>query len=170
MTRWRSHGTAPHNGLHGQRVRPARRIGLIAGTAILLLLLACAIVPEWIAPYDPLKFDYRATCCNRRVGASVRHRQFRPRHPEPGDLGHRAIDLQIALFGTLFPAVFGTFVVAWSVISAAWPMRCSAGWWTCSITIPFLVLVIAIVAVLGPGLINMYIAGSAGGLDVLWRG
>ena len=44
---------------------------------------------------------------------------------------------------------------------AAWPTRCSAASWTCSITIPFLVLVIAIVAVLGPGLINMYIAISA---------
>ena len=36
--------------------------------------------------------------------------------------------------------------------------RCSAGSSTLVITFPFLVLVIAIVAVLGPGLCNMYIA------------
>ena len=77
------------------------------------------------------------------------------------------IDLQIALFATLVPArvrhpdrradrlfrrladaVFRRLV---DVV----------------ITIPFIVLVIAIVAVLGPGLVNMYIAISAVGLDRL---
>jgi ABC-type dipeptide/oligopeptide/nickel transport system permease subunit len=31
-----------------------------AGAAILLLFLVCAVAPGWIAPYDPLAFDYRA--------------------------------------------------------------------------------------------------------------
>ena len=34
--------------------------GLIAGTAILLALIACALVPDWIAPYPPAAFAYRA--------------------------------------------------------------------------------------------------------------
>ena len=71
--------------------------------------------------------------------------------------------MQIALFATLFPAVFGTFV------------GCLVGYFggladalfrrlvNLIVTIPFLVLVIAIVAVLGPGLINMYIAVSSVG-------
>ena len=129
---------------------------------IVLLLLVCAIVPQWIAPYDPLKFDYRATL---RAPSWA--------HPFGTDNFGRdilsrviwatRIDMQIALFATLFPAVFGTFV------------GCLVGYFggladalfrrlvNLIVTIPFLVLVIAIVAVLGPGLINMYIAVSSVG-------
>jgi peptide/nickel transport system permease protein len=140
------------------RVKPAP----VLGGLIVLLLLFCAIVPQWIAPYDPLKFDYRATL---RAPSWA--------HPFGTDNFGRDIlsrviwatrvDMQIALFATLFPAVFGTFV------------GCLVGYFggladalfrrlvNLIVTIPFLVLVIAIVAVLGPGLINMYIAVSSVG-------
>ena len=69
--------------------------------------------------------------------------------------------MQIAIFSTLFPLVFGTIVGI-----ADWLLRWMAG---CDLrparrsvmTFPFFVIVIAIVAVLGPGLLNMYIAISA---------
>jgi peptide/nickel transport system permease protein len=144
--------------VHWPRVRPAP----VLGALIVLLLLVCAIVPQWIAPYDPLKFDYRATL---RAPSWA--------HPFGTDNFGRdilsrviwatRIDMQIALFATLFPAVFGTIV------------GCLVGYFggpadalfrrlvNLIVTIPFLVLVIAIVAVLGPGLINMYIAVSSVG-------
>ena len=69
-----------------------------------------------------------------------------------------AVDLQIALFATIFPGAVGTMI------------GLCIGWYggladtlfgrlmDLVVTFPFLVLVIAIVAILGPGLTNMYIA------------
>ena len=142
--------------------RPRMQFAPLLGAAIVLLLLACAIAPHWFAPYDPLKFDYRATL---RAPSWA--------HPFGTDNFGRDIlsrviwatrvDMQIALFATLFPMVFGTVV------------GCLVGYFggmadalfrrlvNLIVTMPFLVLVIAIVAVLGPGLLNMYIAVSSVG-------
>jgi peptide/nickel transport system permease protein len=145
------------------RVRARHRRGglaLIAGTALLLALMACAVVPQWIAPYPPDAFDYRALL-----------QQPSPAHPFGTDNFGRdvlsrtiwaaRIDLQIAIFGTLFPAVFGTFVGALIGYVGGMLDMLFRRLVDLLITIPFLVLVIAIVAVLGPGLLNMYIAVSA---------
>ncbi len=62
------------------------------------------------------------------------------------------IDMQIALFATVVPLIFGTHRSArWSATTAAGSRRCSAASVDAVVTFPFLVLVIAIVAVLGPG-------------------
>jgi peptide/nickel transport system permease protein len=132
------------------------------GVAIVALLLVCAIVPQWIAPYDPLRFDYRATLrapsWTHPFGTDNFGRDILSRV-----IWATRIDMQIALFGTMFPAVFGTIV------------GCLVGYFggiadavfrrlvNLIVTMPFLVLVIAIVAVLGPGLINMYVAVSSVG-------
>lgn len=136
------------------------RLGLIAGAAILLMLLTCAVVPERIAPYPPDAFDY--------------HTLLQPpnwAHPFGTDNFGRdilsrtiwaaRIDLQIAIFGTLFPAVFGTFVGALIGYAGGLIDTLFRRLVDLLITVPFLVLVIAIVAALGPGLLNMYIAVSA---------
>jgi peptide/nickel transport system permease protein len=146
--------------------RPRRRFRVRAaptlGVLILALLLVCAIVPQWVAPYAPLKFDYRATLRPPSAAHWFGTDNF------GRDLLSRVIwatriDMQIALLSTLFPVVFGTFV------------GCLIGYFggiadvlfrrlvDLVITVPFLVLVIAIVAVLGPGLTNMYIAVSSVG-------
>jgi peptide/nickel transport system permease protein len=140
------------------RVRAAPTLGLL----ILALLLVCAIVPQWVAPYAPLKFDYRATLrppsAAHWFGTDNLGRDLLSRV-----IWATRIDMQIALFSTLFPVIFGTFV------------GCLIGYFggladvlfrrlvDLVITVPFLVLVIAIVAVLGPGLTNMYIAVSSVG-------
>jgi len=68
------------------------------------------------------------------------------------------VDLQIAVFATLGPFIFGSIVgalvgYAGGAVEAIFGRIVDA-----VITFPFIVLVIAIVAVLGPGLNNMYIA------------
>jgi len=145
-------------------LRPAPTVGV----AILLLLLACAVVPSWIAPHDPLAFDYRALLKPPSLAHPFGTDNF------GRDLLSRVIwaaqvDLQIAIFATVFPMVFGTIV------------GCLLGYFggiadvlfrrlvDVIITIPFVVLVIAIVAVLGPGLTNMYVAISAVGWIVYAR-
>ena len=135
---------------------------LIGGAAILGASLALAVFPSVFAPYDPDTFDYTALL----AGPSAAH-------PFGADNFGRdmlsrvihayTIDLQIALFATVLPFIVGTAVgaivgYAGGVSEAVFGRVVDA-----VITFPFLVLVIAIVAVLGPGLPNMYIAVSVVG-------
>jgi peptide/nickel transport system permease protein len=134
--------------------------GLIAGTVILLALIACAAVPGRIAPYPPDAFDYRALLQSPSAAHPFGTDNF-GRDILSRTIWAARIDLQIAIFGTLFPAVFGTLAgaligYAGGVVDALFRRLVDL-----LITIPFLVLVIAIVAALGPGLLNMYIAVSA---------
>lgn len=155
---------APARTAAPRRWRPAPAFGV----AILLLLAACAAVPDWIAPYGPLKFDYRALLQPPSLAHPFGTDNF------GRDLLSRTIfatrvDLQIALFATLFPLVFGTFAGCLlgyfgGIADAVFRRLVDV-----LITIPFVVLVIAIVAVLGPGLTNMYIAISAVGWIVYAR-
>lgn len=127
------------------------------GAAILLVSVVIATFPAVFAPYDPLLMDY----VNLLAPPSAAH-------PFGTDNFGRdvlsrvihayTIDMQIALFATLFPFIFGTIVGAivgyvGGVTESIFGRVVDA-----VITFPFLVLVIAIVSVLGPGLINMYIA------------
>jgi peptide/nickel transport system permease protein len=134
--------------------------GLIAGAAILLALMACAVVPQWIAPYPPDAFDYRALLQQPSLAHPFGTDNF-GRDVLSRTIWAARIDLQIAIFGTLFPAVFGTFVGALIGYTGGLVDTLFRRLVDLLITIPFLVLVIAIVAVLGPGLMNMYIAVSA---------
>jgi len=135
---------------------------LVAGGILILANLIVAIFPSLFAPYDPLVFDYNALMqapswahlwgtdnFGRDVLSRVIHAY--------------TIDMQIAIFATAFPFVFGTFVgalvgYAGGIAEAIFGRIVDA-----VITFPFLVLVIAIVSVLGPGLVNMYIAVSVVG-------
>jgi peptide/nickel transport system permease protein len=134
--------------------------GLITGIVILLALLACALVPDLIAPYPPNAFDYHALLqppsATHPFGTDNFGRDVFSR-----TIWAARIDLQIAIFGTLFPAVFGTLVGALIGYAGGLADTLFRRLVDLLITIPFLVLVIAIVAALGPGLLNMYIAVSA---------
>ena len=142
-------------------LNPARLLrfprAFLFGAAILLTSVILAAVPSVFAPYDPLMMDY----VNLLAPPSAAH-------PFGTDNFGRdvlsrvihayTIDMQIALFATLFPFIFGTIVGAivgyvGGVTEAIFGRIVDA-----VISFPFLVLVIAIVSVLGPGLINMYIA------------
>ena len=69
-----------------------------------------------------------------------------------------AIDMQIAVFATTARSSSAPWSARWSATIGGWPDALFGRLVDAVITFPFLVLVIAIVAVLGPGLINMYIA------------
>jgi peptide/nickel transport system permease protein len=145
----------------GMRVRPWRvGPGMMAGIAILLGLLACALVPDRIAPYPPDAFDYRALLNPPSAAHPFGTDNF-GRDMLSRTIWAARIDLQIAIFGTLFPAVFGTLVGALIGYGGGLADALFRRLVDLLITIPFLVLVIAIVAALGPGLLNMYIAVSA---------
>ncbi|MDX7950519.1 ABC transporter permease [Lichenihabitans sp. Uapishka_5] len=133
-----------------------------AGAAILLAAILLAIAPGAFAPYEPTKFDYKAIL----KGPSAAHLFGSDNFGR--DILSRTIwafrvDLQIALFGTLFPVLFGTLVGAAVGYAGGWAQVVFGRVVDAVVTFPFLVLIIAIVAVLGPGLINLYIAVSTVG-------
>lgn len=139
-----------------------RKVGaaMFAGTAILLVLLSCAIAPGSIAPYPPDAFDYHALLQPPSLAHPFGTDNF------GRDILSRAvwaarIDLQITIFGTVFPAIFGTLAGALIGYAGGLADTLFRRLVDLLITIPFLVLVIAIVSALGPGLLNMYIAVSA---------
>lgn len=144
------------------RRRPRLPLTLLVGSVILGTLLVLSFFPGLLAPYDPLALDYTAISQAPSAG-----------HPFGTDnLGRDVlsrviwatrVDMQIALFATLFPLLFGTVIGALvgyygGVLDAVFGRVVDM-----TITMPFLVLVIAIVAALGPGLLNMYIAVSVVG-------
>ena len=137
-----------------------RQPATLIGGAILLLLLACALFPDRIAPYAPNAFDYHALLKPPSLAHPFGTDNF-GRDILSRTIWAAQIDLQIAIFCTLFPAIFGTLAgsvigYAGGIVDALFRRLVDV-----VVTIPFLVLVIAIVAVLGPGLLNMYIAISA---------
>ncbi|MGI3901843.1 MAG: ABC transporter permease [Janthinobacterium lividum] len=141
---------------------PRPPAALVGGVAILLFALVLAIAPAWVAPYGPTTFDYRAILKPPTLVHPFGTDNF-GRDILSRTIWAYRVDLQIALFGTLFPFVFGTLVGAVVGYAGGWTEIVFGRIVDAIVTFPFLVLVIAIVAVLGPGLINLYIAVSAVG-------
>jgi peptide/nickel transport system permease protein len=148
------------------RVRTGRRRAvkalLLVGGAMLLLLLALAVAPGLFAPYDPLAFDYNAIMQHPTLAHLFGTDNF-GRDVLSRVIWATRVDMQIALFCTIFPLIFGTIVGALAGYYGGWLDTIFGRLVDLIITFPFLVIVIAIVAVLGPGLMNMYIAVSAVG-------
>ena len=135
---------------------------LVLGLTLMGLLLICAMVPNWIAPYDPQAFDYDALLTPPSWAHPFGTDQF-GRDMMSRIISAAAVDLQIAVFATIGPLILGSLIgllvgyfggIADIVFGRLVDLM---------VTFPFLVLVIAIVAILGPGLLNMYIAISCVG-------
>lgn len=141
---------------------------LLIGLGLLLLLLLAALVPRLFTPFSPTDFDYTAIL----KGPTGKHPFGTDNFGR--DVLSRVIygtrvDLQIAVFTTAFPFLFGTLLGAVTGFRGRWADALVGRVADLVVVFPFLVLVIAIVAVLGPGLNNMYIAVSAVGWVSYWR-
>ncbi|MBB5234821.1 ABC transporter permease subunit [Deinococcus budaensis] len=151
-----------------RRTRRRPKPTLVLGLLLLVPILIATFFPGRLAPFSPTDFDY---------GAILQAPSAR--HPFGTDNFGRdvfsrivygtRIDMQIALLTTLFPFVFGTLLGALTGFLGRWPDALVGRVADLVVVFPFLVLVIAIVAVLGPGLTNMYIAVSAVGWVAYWR-
>lgn len=132
-----------------------RRIGLLGIVAITLL----AIFAPLVSPYDP-------TALNTGLGLTPPSLE----HPFGTDqLGRDVfarvlygarIDLQIGAIGVAIPLVIGVIVGLIAGYYGGWLDVLIGRVIDVVVAFPFLVLVIAIVAMLGPGLVNFYIAVS----------
>jgi len=140
------------------RLKPTFVIGLL----ITLFMVLLAVAPGLVWPLDPVSMNYDAILSppnwahpfgTDNLGRDVMARTI---------WGTR-VDLQIAFFCTLFPIVFGTIVGALVGFYGGIADAIFGRVVDVVITFPLIVLVIAIVAVLGPGLVNVYIAVSVVG-------
>ena len=151
----------PRPGRLGAFLRRAfARPAFVVGFAIIAASIVLALFPQLFAPYDPLAFDMNAM----QQGPSLAHPFGTDNFGR--DVLSRVIwayrvDMQMAFLATIFALLIGVtvgaFVGYYGGIADTIFGRCVDA----VITFPFLVLVIAIVAVLGPGLVNMYIAITA---------
>lgn len=132
------------------------RIGMVAFITFVLAALAAPL----LSPYDPIKLDLLSALQSPSFG-----------HPFGTDyLGRDVltrviygaqVDLQIGLIGVAIPLVIGTIVGLIAGYFGGITDAIIGRVIDVVIAFPFLVLVVAIVAMLGPGLVNLYIAITA---------
>ncbi|WP_216320491.1 ABC transporter permease [Deinococcus aestuarii] len=158
--------TAPLPRASARRFRP--KPTLVAGLAILGVLIFAALFPGALATHSPTDFDYTAIL-KGPSGAHLFGTDNFGRDVYSRVVYGARIDLQIALFTTLFPFLFGSLMGAVTGFTGGWLDAVFGRLADLVVVFPFLVLVIAIVAVLGPGLGNLYLAVSAVGWVTYWR-
>jgi peptide/nickel transport system permease protein len=131
---------------------------LVAGVALLGFVIAVAIAAPLLTPYDPIA---------QSLGDAFKP-PFSPDHVLGTDNFGRdlwsrivystRLDLQIGVISVLFPFVFGSLIgIASGYLGGRFDtlvMRVV----DVLMAFPFLIMVIAIMSILGPGLINLYIA------------
>ena len=129
------------------------RVGLV-GFAVIAVL---ALLAPWIAPYDPtalgLADGLQPPNSAHWFGTDQLGRDILTR------VLHAArTDLQIGTVGVIVPLVIGAVLGLFAGYYAGWPDAILGRIVDVVTAFPFLVLVLAIVAMLGPGLMNFYIA------------
>lgn len=133
------------------------RLTLALGAGLLTGFAALALLAPWLAPYDPIA-----------QGDTVRLLPPSWAHPFGTDNFGRdilsrviwaaRIDLQIAVIGVVFPFLIGTTIGTLSGYFGGWVDVVFMRIVDVILAFPFLVLMLAIIAILGPGLISFYIA------------
>jgi peptide/nickel transport system permease protein len=132
-------------------------LALIIGLACLSIVFACALFPQMLAPYDPLAFDFGALLQGPTLAHPFGTDNF-GRDVLSRTISAAHVDLQIAFFSTMVPLLLGSLIGLFIGFRGGAIDMVFGRLVDLVLTFPFLVIVIAIVAVLGPGLINMYIA------------
>jgi peptide/nickel transport system permease protein len=139
-----------------------RRLGALSpliyvGGGICLFWALLALAAPWIAPYDPIFQDLAATLqppnATHLLGTDNFGRDVLSRI-----VWGTRLDLQMGVFGVLFPFIIGTTIGSLSGYFGGFVDMLLMRLLDVTISFPFFVLIIAIVATLGPGLISFYIA------------
>jgi peptide/nickel transport system permease protein len=148
--------------------RPALPVGIVVGGIMLLALTAATLLAPVLLPTDPNAQDLNAML-----------QRPSPAHPFGTDnygrdvltrvLYGASIDLRIGVLAVIFPFLFGSITGAFAGYTGGWADALIMRTVDVITAIPFTVLVIAIVAFLGPGETNILIAIGAVGWIVYAR-
>jgi len=139
------------------RLRMQVPVTLVIGTAMTLVWIVLAVLAPLITQYDPIKIDV----INALLPPNAAH--WLGTDATGRDVFTRLIygaryDLAMAFFGVVGPIILGTFL---GLVSGYFGGRLDAVLMRLlevTISFPYFVLVIAIVAVLGPGLKSYFIS------------
>jgi peptide/nickel transport system permease protein len=142
--------------------RPRLHPGLVVGGVLLAVLVIAATLAPLLTTYDPEAQDFdqllQAPSSHHLFGTDNLGRDVFTRV-----LYGARIDLRIGIVAVVFPFLFGSLLGSAAGYYGGWVDTIVMRTVDVIIAVPFLVLVIAIVAFLGPGEINILIAiGSVG--------
>jgi peptide/nickel transport system permease protein len=139
------------------RARFGRRPMLAVGLAILGGFVALALLAPLIAPFDPILQNPEAKLMPPSWGHPFGTDNF-GRDVFSRVLWGTRIDLQIAVLGVVFPFLIGTGVGTVAGFFGGWVDAVLMRIIDVVLAFPFLVLMLSIIAILGPGLASFYIA------------
>jgi len=127
------------------------------GAAIIIGWALVAIFAPWIAPYDPIAHNLpeklQAPNLLHLLGTDNFGRDILSRV-----IYGARIDLQMGMLGVLFPFLLGTTIGSIAGYAGGWTDIVLMRIVDVVLAFPFLVLMLAIIAILGPGLTSFYIA------------
>jgi peptide/nickel transport system permease protein len=134
-----------------------RNRNLLVGGTIVLLLVAAALLAPWLTAYQPLAQDpahaLQSPNLSHPFGTDNYGRDILTRVLYGG-----RIDLRVGLIAVIAPFIIGILLGSVSGYYGSWIDTLAMRAVDIVQAFPFLVIIIAIVAVLGPGLNNMYLA------------
>ncbi len=129
----------------------------VVGFIITFAWIAIALLAPWLAPYDPdaIAFDalLASPSADHLMGTDQLGRDIFSRV-----LYGARVDLFMGVVGLIAPLVIGVFLGLLSGYFGGWTDTIIMRMLDITIAFPFLVLVLAIVAVLGPGLGSYFVA------------
>ncbi len=125
--------------------------------AIIAILLIVAAVPGMIAPYDPNYQDYsivlQPPSSEHLFGTDNYGRDIFSRV-----IWGTRIDLAMGIFAMIVPLIVGSIIGLIAGYFGGWIDTLLMRILDIVMSFPFVLLVIAIVAIMGPGLLNMFVA------------
>lgn len=130
---------------------------LWVGISLLALIVLAGLFAPWLTPYEPLKQDYgaalRAPDAAHWFGTDSLGRDLFTR-----SLYAIRTDLVIGFWTTYVPMLMGVLLGAYAGLKGGWFDAVLMRVIDTALAFPFLVLIIVILAILGPGTQNIYIA------------
>lgn len=139
------------------RVRFGRYPMLATGISILTVFLLLALLAPWVSPYDPILQDVGPKLWSPSLAHPFGTDNF-GRDVLSRVIWGARIDLQIAVIGAIFPFLIGTVAGTVAGYFGGWVDVALMRLIDVVLAFPFLVLMLSIIAILGPGLTSFYIA------------
>jgi len=130
---------------------------LQTGLVLLLAFVLLAIFAEQIAPYDPIAHNPNARLLPPSMAHPFGTDNF-GRDVLSRVIWGTRIDLQIALIGVVLPFLIGTIIGTVAGFFGSWVDAVFMRAIDVVLAFPFLVLLLSIITILGPGLGSFYIA------------
>ncbi len=132
-------------------------LNLRLGAGIVLAWALVALLAPWIAPFDPIAHNLPDKLQGPSLAYPFGTDNFGRDILSRVIYGAR-IDLQMGVIGVLFPFLIGTTIGSIAGYAGGWVDSVLMRLVDVVLAFPFLVLMLAIIAILGPGLYSFYIA------------